>query len=332
MNKTLWVIRGFFFILCLLGAWLLWYSTPDWGPYLNRAIVMGGLLGILVILVDIMLEGFSLRGLTALTFGLALGGLIAFFISSSPLFEYGDPEIIFIVRMTLYIIMMYFGAVVALRGKDEFNLIIPYVRFMPQKVESPLVIVDVSALIDGRVLGICQCRFLGPVIVIPSFVIDKLKSMSDSKNSDEQAKGRKGLEILNELRDISGLEVRIHDSEVKKEEHLDTKLIFLAKSLQAKLLTIDYNLAKLAEFHGVQWLNIHALSKSLSPEVSIGEVITVRIVKEGKEPNQAVGFMTDGSMVVVNDALNKMGRRVEAQVVSVIPSVGGKMIFARLQS
>jgi uncharacterized protein YacL len=329
MNKTLLPIRAVFVVLCAASGWLLCYSIQEWDGYRLRAALIGMLIGALVVLVDILLKGFSLRGLSALTFGLAVGALIALFLSASPLFDNGDPQVLYLFRLALFLICSYLGAVIALRGKDEFNLVIPYVRFVPHDVETPLVVVDTSALIDGRVARICEAGFINAALVIPRFVLEELQNVADSADPLRQARGRRGLEVLNNLRRIKNLDLRIHESEVSKRQDVDAKLVFLAQSMRARLLTTDYNLAKMAEFHGVPWLNLNLLTKALHQELLVGDTIEVDLVKLGKEEGQAVGFLEDGSMVVVNTARAHLGRRVTAEVTSVLPSVGGKMIFAR---
>ena len=251
MNKTLLPIRAVFIALCTAAGWLLCYSIQEWDAYRLRATLIGLLIGVLVVLVDMLLKGFSLRGLSALTFGLAVGALVAMFLSSSPLFDNGDPQVIYLFRLALFLICTYLGAVIALRGKDEFNLVIPYVRFVPHDVETPLVVVDTSALIDGRVAKICEAGFINAALVIPRFVLEELQNVADSTDPLRQARGRRGLEVLNDLRRIKNLDLRIHESEVTKRQDVDAKLVFLAQSMRARLLTTDYNLAKMAEFHGV---------------------------------------------------------------------------------
>jgi len=317
--------------LSVAGAYLLWYAAGYEGTErLGLYMTVGILLGALTILVDLLLKGFSLRGLTAITFGLGMGALVAYLISSSPLLETGDPEVIYLVRLSLFVICMYLGSVIALRGRDDFNLVIPYVRFVPQKVDSAIVVVDTSALIDGRIIGICQSRFLIAELVVPRFVLDELQNIADSSDPSRQARGRKGLEVLNELRKIPHIHFTIHESEIGRGQQVDAKLIFVAESLKAKLLTTDYNLARLAEFQGVDWLNITALAKALNPEVEIGENLRISLVKSGREEGQAVGYLGDGSMVVVNDASHMIGQEVKIEVNSVLPSAGGKMVFAKL--
>jgi uncharacterized protein YacL len=331
MNKTLLPIRVVFVALCAWGGWLVSFTILAGETNRAWAVVGGFLIGILVVLVDIFLKGFSLRGLSAVTFGIGVGLLIAYMIGNSPLFEGGtmEPGTVYLVRVALFVVCPYLATVIALRGKDEFNLIIPYVRFVPHEVDVPLVVVDTSVLIDGRIARVCEAGFLSTALVIPRFVLNELRSVADSNDPHKQARGRRGLEVLNELRKIKNLDIRIIESEVTKREDVDAKLVFLAQSMRAKLLTTDYNLAKMAEFHGVPWLNLNSLAKSLRPELMLGERLEVDLVKPGKEDGQAVGYIEDGSMVVVNGARPHIGRRVHAEIISVLPTAGGKLIFAK---
>ncbi|MGB0408891.1 MAG: PIN/TRAM domain-containing protein [Opitutales bacterium] len=331
MKKTIYILRTFFLLLSFLGCLLLNYVVEDWSLGMVLPVGMG--IAVLVILTDMLLEGFSLRGLSAITFGLAVGALIAFLLSESPLFEplERDEELaqmVFLSRLALYIISMYIATVIALRGKDEFNLVIPYVRFSSQMVETPLAVVDTSALIDGRIAAICESRWVGFALVIPRFVLDELQAIADSSDPTRKEKGRKGLDVLNRLRNMKYLDLRIYESEVPSRKAVDSKLLYLAETLKAKLLTTDYNLAMLAEFHDIDWLNISALVKSLNQEISIGARVTIQLVRAGKDPGQAIGYLPDGSMLVVNNGKNLIGQEVQVEVDSVVPSSGGKMVFA----
>ena len=330
MNKTLLVIRICFVGLCVLTSWLLCYAIKEWDQYRWIAVTVGLLIGALVILVDVMLKGFSLRGLSAITFGLAAGSLVAWLISRSPLLDQGDPQNLYLVRLLLFVICSYLGAVVALRGRDEFNLVIPYVRFVPQELDMPLVVVDTSALIDGRIARVCETQFLGAALIIPSFVLSELQEIAGASDPLKQARGRRGLDVLNELRKIKHIDIRIHQSEVTRRQDMDAKLVFIAQSMRAKLLTTELNLAKMAQFHGVTWLNLHALEKSLRPALVLGETIEVDLAKSGKDEGQAVGYLADGSMVVVNNSRAFIGKRVTVEITGVLPTAGGKMIFANL--
>ncbi len=330
MNKTLLVIRFIFIFLCIAASWLVCYTIKEWDDHRALAMGIGLLIGVLVVLVDLMLKGFSLRGLTALTFGLGMGLVISWLLSNSPLLEEGDPQILYLVRLALFVICTYLGTVIALRGKDDFNLVIPYVRFVPHEVDVPLVVVDTSALIDGRIAKLCQSQFFSSALIIPTFVLSELQQVADSPDPVKQARGRRGLQVLNELRAIKHLDIRIHPSEVARRQDIEAKLVFLAQSMRAKLLTTDTNLASMAKFQGVPWLNVHALEEALRPEMVIGESITVDLVKPGKDEGQAVGYLADGTLVVVNNARAFVGKRVSAEIIGVLPSGNGKMVFANL--
>ncbi len=330
MNKTLLVIRFIFIFLCIAASWLVCYTIKEWDDHRGLAMAIGLLIGVLVVLVDVMLKGFSLRGLTALTFGMGMGLLISWMLSNSPLLEEGDPQILYLVRLSLFVISTYLGTIIALRGKDDFNLVIPYVRFVPHEVDVPLVVVDTSALIDGRIAKLCQSQFFSSALIIPTFVLNELQQVADSPDPVKQARGRRGLQVLNELRAIKHLDIRIHPSEVSRRQDIEAKLVFLAQSMRAKLLTTDTNLASMARFQGVPWLNVHALEEALRPELVIGESITLELLKPGKDEGQAIGYLPDGTLVVVNNARSFVGKRVSAEIIGVLPSGNGKMIFANL--
>lgn len=334
MKKTLYILRAFFLILSFFACLLLNYVVEEWS--LSLVISVGMSIAVLVILTDLLLEGFSLRGLSAITFGLAVGALIAFLLAESPLFEplEQDPDLggmLYLSRLVLYVISMYLATVIALRGKDEFNLVIPYVRFSPESVETPLAIVDTSALIDGRIAGICGSGWFGYALLIPRFVLEELQGIADSSDPARKEKGRKGLEVLNRLRAMKQLDIRIHESDVPSRKAVDSKLVYLAEILKGKLLTTDYNLAKLAEFHDVDWLNITELVKAVNQEVSIGSRLSVELVRAGRDPDQAIAYLPDGSMIVVNHGKSQIGQEVRVEVDSVVPSSGGKMIFASIR-
>lgn len=335
MKNNILAIRIFFLFVCLFGCVLIWYHVGAWS--LQQVLWVGMSLAALVILTDLLLEGFSLRSLSAVTFGLAIGGLIAYLLTNSPLFApiKEDPRMeqnLYLSSLVLYVVSMYLATMIALRGKDEFNLVIPYVRFSAQNVESSVVVVDTSALIDGRIAAICESRWMGYALVIPRFVLDELHEIADSSDPLRKEKGRKGLEVLNQLRHMKHLDLRIHESDVPDAEAVDSKLVFLSVLLKAKLLTTDYNLARMAEFHEIDWLNITALYKAINQDIALGSEISIELVRAGKDPGQAIGYLPDGSMLVVNDGRSMIGQEVTVQVDSVVPSAGGKMIFASLLS
>lgn len=330
MNNVLVIIRVVFVVVCAFAGWLVCYTIPEWDPFQGRAIAIGFFIGMLTVLTDLMLKGFSLRGLSVVTFGLGVGVVVAFLIGNSPLFEYGDEQVLYLVRIGLFLISTYLATVVAMRAKDEFQLVIPYVRFVPHEVDVPLVVVDTSALIDGRIVQICKSQFLSSALIIPEFVVNELQKIADSREPGRQQRGRRGLDSLNQLRELKNVDLRVVESAVGKGTLAEEKLIYLAQSMKAHLLTTDYTLAQRAQFQGVSWLNMNALSKALHTELQVGEHLSIELVKPGREPGQGVGFVPDGSMVVVDEGSKHLGETVNCEVTSIIPSGGGKMIFARL--
>ena len=329
MNRTLLAIRIVFVAVCVMGGWMVSASASEWHAHQLTGALIGFLLGVLTVLVDVFLKGFSLRGLSAVTFGLAAGSLVAFLIGTSPLFEMGDPQLIYLSRLALFILCTYLGTVIALRGKDEFHLVIPYVRFVPHEVDVPLVVVDTSALIDGRIVRICESNFLPSALIVPQFVLDELQAIASARDPSRAVRGRKGLDVLNKLRQLPNSDIRVVESDVGKGTSPEDKLVYLAQSMKAKLLTTDYTLAQRAQFQGVPWLNLNALSKALHTEVAAGERFEVELVKPGREAGQGVGYLADGSMVVVDSGAPWLGKTVEVEVASILPSAGGKIVFAR---
>lgn len=317
----------------MLAGALVAYSNPDWEAAI--VIIVAGLLGFLVVLTDLLLKGFSIRGLTAASVGLLLGALISYLIGTSPFFEPLEVDrdlsaMVYMVRLVLFCGVSYVCTVIALRGKDEINLIIPYVRFTQEKTETRTAVVDTSALIDGRLAKICDSGWMTYKLVIPQFVLDELNIISDSKDLKRQERGRRGLEALGQIRQNESIELTIPDSTVEKGSQVEEKILFLADSMKAHLLTTDYNLAKIAELRGVSWLNINELALALQKDTAVGDGLRVDLVKEGKDSGQAIGYLKDGSMVVVADASALIGNTVDCSVDSILPTSGGRMIFARL--
>jgi len=292
---------------------------------------IGGAIAGLVILVEAGLGRLSLRGLSAAVFGLILALIISKFLTGAiDLIPELNPAVASPLKLTLVLILGYFGMVFAMRGRDEFNLIVPYVKFERQDQKDELLILDTSVIIDGRIMDICQTKFLEGRLVIPRFVLKELQQVADSQDSLKRNRGRRGLDILNRLKKMQGLSVHIHEEDFPESLSVDEKLIKLAKVLSGKVLTNDFNLNKVAELQGVTILNINELAQALRPVMLPGELLEVRLVKEGKEHNQAIGYLDDGTMIVVDNAKKFLGQSVKVEVTSVLQTVAGRMIFAKL--
>lgn len=286
-----------------------------------------------IILIERTIGKVSMRGLSAAVFGLILAFIVSRFLTSAIDLI---PELGVMTSSTLKLIIVlvlsYFGMVFSMRGRDEFNLIIPYVKFDRQDQRDEVLILDTSVIIDGRILDVCQTKFVEGRFVIPKFVLKELQQVADSQDSLKRNRGRRGLDILNKLRKNPSVGVKIHEEDFPELSSVDEKLVKLAKLLDAKILTTDFNLNKVAEFQGVVILNINDLANALRPVVLPGEVLEVKLLKEGKEYNQAIGYLDDGTMVVVDNARRALGNIHRVVVTSVLQTAAGRMIFARLES
>src|SRR4029077_5163957 len=218
----------------------------------------------LLIAVDEMLKGFSLRAFSATTFGLLLGTVVAMLIDRSGLFENSDDTMRWLIRLSLFLSFGYIGIILAMRSnKEDFSLIIPYVRFAPQNHPDNLLLLDTSVIIDGRIADLIEANFIEGLIVVPRFVLKELQQVADSNDPIKRARGRRGLEMLNRIQRNTRNEVKIHDGDFPDDQEVDSKLIRLARNLGAKLFTNDYNLGKIAELQSVIYVNLHELAKSL---------------------------------------------------------------------
>ncbi|MCX5686265.1 MAG: PIN domain-containing protein [Candidatus Omnitrophica bacterium] len=284
-----------------------------------------------IILVEMGMRRFSIRNLSAAVFGLIFGFFMAWVLTSVMRLIPMSLQLFSSLQIILILIFCYLGMVIAMRGKDEFNLIIPYVKFVRQDKRDEIVILDTSVIIDGRIADIFQTRFIEGRIVIPRFVLKELQQIADSQDALKRNRGRRGLDILNKIQKNTALDVKIQEEDFPEVKEVDAKLVKLAKLLGAKIFTNDFNLNKVAEFQGISVLNINELANSLRPVVLPGETMEVRIAKEGKEYNQGVAYLDDGTMVVVDNSKHIIGAVTKVVVTSVLQTSAGRMIFARLE-
>ncbi|HHY87143.1 MAG TPA: TRAM domain-containing protein [Verrucomicrobia bacterium] len=329
---TLWVIRILFLALCTVAGFAVSQVRPELVHYGWAGALIGFGFGWLMIAVDEMLKGFSLRAFSATTFGLLLGNVVALLIDNSGLFDHTDAPVRWLIRLGLFLSFSYVGIILAMRSnKEDFSLVIPYVRFSRENKPDNLLLLDTSAIIDGRIADLIDANFVEGIIVVPRFVLRELQQIADSNDPVKRARGRRGLEMLNRLRQNTRNEVKIHEGDPAGETEVDAKLVQLARSLKAKLFTNDYNLAKIAELQSVQCVNLHELARSLRTTLLPGEVVSLRIVREGRDKGQGVGYLPDGTMVVVNNGQSAIGRQVDVQIQSSLQTGAGVIVFADLK-
>ena len=329
---TVFLRLFFVFLSCVVGYYVgsLMTAFSAKGSYIGGA--LGGLGSLLIILLELGMRRFSIRNLSAAVFGLIFGFFMAWIVTSVLRLIPMSIELFASFQIILILIFCYLGMIIAMRGKDEFNLIIPYVKFVRQDKKDDVILLDTSVIIDGRVADMLHTKFIEGRLVIPRFVLRELQQIADSQDSLKRNRGRRGLDMLNKIRKSGHMEVKIHEEDLPDIRDVDAKLIKLAKMLNAKVFTNDYNLNKIAELQGVSVLNINELANALKPVVIPGELMEAKIVKEGKEYNQAVAYLDDGTMVVIDNAKHLIGQTVKVIVTSVLQTAAGRMIFAKLES
>lgn len=329
---SLWVVRIAFLIVCTLGGFAVSQVRPEWLEAGRFWTLIGLGLGGILIALDEMLKGFSLRAFSAATFGLLLGFAVGWMFDNSGLFigmDKDDEVTRGLIRLGIFISFGYIGMIMAMRSnKEDFSLIIPYVRFSKENKPENILLLDTSVIIDGRIADLIEARFLEGIVVVPSFILKELQLIADSADPLRRARGRRGLDMLARLQRNKANEVKIHDAEMPEETETDAKLIRLAKSLHACLYTNDHNLGKVAELQSVKHVNLNELAAALKPVILPGEVLTLKIVREGKDKGQGVGYLSDGTLVVVNNAQKFIGHSIEVQVMSLLQSATGTMAFA----
>src|SRR5208282_1043484 len=314
----------------VLGSWSISQLHDQWAEHPVLAILVGLVGGGLFIGIDKALKGFSLRGLSAASFGILVGFTISNFIGNSDLFKFIDEEPKIIAQLAMYVVCSYLAMVIAYRAKDEFNLVIPNVKFIKENKPERLVLLDTNIIIDGRIQELCTTGFLDAVLIVPRFVLNELQYIADAADDVKRARGRRGLEVLKMLQLNPRVEVKFHENDVPDIREVDGKLVQLAKMLPAEILTNDFNLSRIAELQHVKVLNMNELAKSLRPAVLPGETLSVRLLKEGREPHQALAYLDDGTMIVVNRARRLLGHDVEVTISSVLQTAAGRMAFAEL--
>ena len=269
--------------------------------------------------------------------GLILGFLIAFLLSQ-PLFIIPIAYLGSALSVVLYGMLGYLGVKIALKNKDEIVLKFKEIsttkkpvkdKSKVQKLKGFPKILDTSVLIDGRIRDICQSGFLEGPLIVPVFVLEELQHIADSEDSLKRNRGRRGLDVIKEIQEDKDLEVIIFQGMYEDIPEVDSKLLKLTKDLEGKIVTNDYNLNKVASVQGLQVLNINELANSVKPVYLPGEEMMIQIVKLGKENGQGLGYLDDGTMIVVEAGKDYLGQNIEVVVTSVLQTSAGKMIFAR---
>lgn len=324
----LWVFRAIF-VLASSGTA---YSI---GLDLGRPFLFL-LIGIFVSLAVIVAEWFVSRGpialISSVVFGALLGMLFAT-LAVSVIALAVEVETMDAIRDdltgALIVIFSYLGIAFIYQSRDKFNLIVPYVEFRRQEKGLRPVVIDTSVIIDGRITDILRTQILDGPLLVPDLVLQELHQLADSADKLKRERGRLGLEVLNEIQDDLDVDVRIQETTPDQTRPVDEELVRIAKMVNGRLMTNDFNLNRRASLEGVTVINVNELANALKPIALPDEQLKVKLIKQGEQPGQGIGYLPDGTMVIVEEAAHLLGQEVDVVVRNTITRDTGRMIFAR---
>ncbi len=351
----LWLLRGCFAVSVVgvaLYSFIFFYSEVSaeagggmFAGTIAALVVLGA--GGLVLFTDLKEKSKDITTIIAIYFGLLLGLLVGWLFSlamepiitsvARALSETLQQRLVSIGRVLITVICCYVAISTLLQTKDEFRFIIPYVEFSKQvKGNRPLVL-DTSVIIDGRIADVCDTRIVDSKLIVPRFVLNELQAIADSSDKMKRNRGRRGLDILKRLQNNSKIELEIHDGSIGEAKtgekiRVDERLVLFTKAIGGRVVTNDFNLNKIAQLQNVDVINLNEVANSLKTVALPGEFLQVRVVKVGDQPGQGVGYMDDGTMVVIEQGRNSVGQDVSLVVTSVLQTPAGRMIFGRIEA
>jgi uncharacterized protein YacL len=327
MHGDVIIIRLVFTAILVAAGYILRPISGD--PIISAAV--GALIAICIILFEMRIRRASLKTLIGAAVGSILGIVGAFLIGSLIMRQESMPhQMRTFITLGLVFFMAYVGLMVGAAKGDYLELSALGGIFTDKLSRRDLKILDTSVIIDGRIADVAETGFLTGSLIIPQFILRELQQVADSPDSSKRQRGRRGLDMLNRLQNNSSLDIQIVETDFPSVREVDLKLIELGKQLDAVIVTNDFNLNKVSQLRGVSVLNINELANALKPVVLPGEAMRVFILKEGKEYNQGVAYLDDGTMVVVDNARRLIGKNADIAVTSVLQTTAGKMIFGRL--
>jgi uncharacterized protein YacL len=323
------IVKILLVLACSLSGLFIAHSYYGF-PIALIGLFLGFMIALFVINIEEAIRKVSLRIIFGGVVGMIIGLLIAFLLAYGLNFVSNIMEkqqVVPWIYTLLTGIMAYLGLLIGSKKIEEFS----FFGLGQPKDSGDYRILDTSVIIDGRIADISDTGFLQGNLIVPRFVLDELQYIADSSDSMKRSRGRRGLDILNRMQRSIGINIEISDQDFPKLKGVDAKLVALAKKINAKIVTNDFNLNKVAELQGIKILNVNELANALKPVVLPGETMTVKIIKEGKETGQGVAYLDDGTMIIVDNAQKHQGSNVEVLVTSVLQTTAGRMIFSELK-
>jgi uncharacterized protein YacL len=338
-NVLLWLLRGAFGAITIGVAYVAFTyfmhrapPDPTIGAVAFALILLGG---VLIVATDLSVRNKQITTISAIYFGLLLGFLLGTLFTTALEPIVADQDILRFCRLLLTVIFCYVSVSTLLQTKDEFRFIIPYVEFQKQVKGGKPLVLDTSVIIDGRIADICDTGIIDTKLIVPRFVLQELQSVADSSDKIKRNRGRRGLDMLKRMQSNPKVELQMHEAnvaEVQGVTKVDERLVVLAKALGARVVTNDFNLNKIAQLQGVEVINLNELANALKLVALPGEHLNVKIVKQGDQVGQGVGYLDDGTMVVVEQGRSAIGQEVPIAVTSVLQTPAGRMIFGKIES
>lgn len=337
MNITLGFIRSFFSILCIFFMTFFMISKPEGATLAGviSGVAIGGVIASVLICFDILFRRYNLRSFNVVIIGLFIGylmgeALVLIFsalISLTSLAQTLPRDVIEVIRIALFLFGTYLGAIMTMRASDELYVSVPFVKFTSKGRKKRDVILDASALSDPRVVDLCNTGILDHQVIIPRFLAKELLAQVESTDEAIKSKAKRGLETLKKLEDIDHLALRYSEHDFMGVHEMSSKIIRLARLSDANLVTSDMSSVQISSLEGIQIINLNNLATALKPLTKTGEILSIKVQRYGKEPNQGVGYLDDGTMVVINGGGDYIGETISAQVLSVKHTSSGRMIF-----
>lgn len=347
---ALWILRACFLIVAIgLGVSLITSADVDefstssqWQVWTVFGFFVLG--SIATILADVFIKNKRIDMISSLYFGLVVGFFLTFIVNVAltPLFNIvGRDDLIGGVGtadLIRSLVISFLGSAICYscvsllwQTKDDFRFVIPYVEFSKDVKGLKPYVLDTSVVIDGRIADVIDTGVIDNALVMPRFVLAELQAIADSSDKMRRAKGRRGLDVLDKMRNNREIDLKIYDRELPEMQGqpVDMKLLMLARHLEGKVVTGDFNLNKVAKLQNVPVINLNEIANSLKPVFLPGEKISIRVVKAGETPGQGVGYLDDGTMIVVEDGKDFIGREVEITVTSMLQTSAGRMVFGR---
>jgi uncharacterized protein YacL len=337
MNISLAFLRILFFILSIFFMTTYMMSIPEGTVYLKAllGILLGCILGFLLIGFDLLFRKFNLRSFNIAIIGVFIGYLMgqALVLVFSAILDISSisivvqPQVLEMIKIALFLFGTYLGTIMTLKASDELYVSIPFVKFAPTSQKKKDLLLDASVLADARMIDLAATGILDHYLIIPRFLIKELYAQSEIGDELSKAKAKKSLEVIKKLEAVDTLDLRFNDTDFPEVKDPQGKLIRLARLIDANILSADISRIQMSSIEGIKVINLHSLSNALKPLMQAGEYIKIKIQRYGKEPRQGVGYLEDGTMVVVNGGGKYIGETIDAQVLSVKHTSSGRMVF-----